>query len=82
MKEQRLPWLLAAGLMLVSAVAAAWSTYLYWLPCRGSMLEGTLLQPTAGDGRTYEEYEKLDPAMTLRMPPRAAEADPSAVTPR
>lgn len=67
MKEQRLPWLLAAGLMLVSAVAAAWSTYLYWLPCRGSMLEGTLLQPFSGDGRTYEEYEKLDPAVKAAM---------------
>jgi hypothetical protein len=39
-KEQRWPWLLTAGLMLASAVAAAWSTYLYWLPCRGSMLSG------------------------------------------
>jgi hypothetical protein len=66
-KEQRWPWLLAAGLMLVSAVAAAWSTYLYWLPCRGSMLEGTLLQPSWGDGRTYEEYEKLDPAVKAAM---------------
>jgi hypothetical protein len=58
-KEQRWPWLLAAGLMLVSAVAAAWSTYLYWLPCRGSMLEGTLLQPFSGDGRTYVEWSAL-----------------------
>jgi hypothetical protein len=66
-KEQRWPWLLAAGLMLVSAVAAAWSTYLYWLPCRGSMLEGTLLRPTAGDRRTYEEYEKLGPAVKAAM---------------
>ena len=53
--------------MLASAVAAAWSTYLYWLPCRGTMLEGTLLQPFSGDGRTYEEYEKLDPAIKASM---------------
>ena len=59
--------MLAAGLMLASAVAAAWSTYLYWLPCRGTMLEGTLLQPFSGDGRTYEEYEKLDPAVKASM---------------
>jgi hypothetical protein len=71
-KEQRWPWLLAAGLMLTSAVAAAWSTYLYWLPCRGTMLEGTLIQPHQGDGRTYEEYEKLDPAVKAAM--RACEA--------
>jgi hypothetical protein len=66
-KEQRWPWLLGAGLMLASAVAAAWSTYLYWLPCRGTMLEGTLLQPFSGDGRTYEEYEKLAPAVKASM---------------
>jgi hypothetical protein len=71
-KEQRWPWLLAAGLMLTSAVAAAWSTYLYWLPCRGSMLEGTLIHPSSGDGRSYEEYTKLDPAIKAAM--RACEA--------
>ena len=41
--------------------------YLYWLPCRGTMLEGTLIQPFSGDGRTYEEYEKLDPAVKASM---------------
>jgi hypothetical protein len=53
--------------MLASAAAAAWSTYLYWLPCRGSMLEGTLIHPFSGDGRSYEEYEKLDPAIKASM---------------
>ena len=53
--------------MLVAAAATGRSTYLYWLPCRGSMLEGTLLQPFSGDGRTYEEYEKLDPAVKAAM---------------
>ena len=48
-------------------MAAAWSTYLYWLPCRGSMLEGTLIQPYTNDGRSYEEYEKLDPAVKASM---------------
>jgi hypothetical protein len=71
-KEQRWPWLLAAGLMLAAAVAAARSTYLYWLPCRGSMLEGTLIHPSSGDGRTYEEFTKLDPAVKAAM--RACEA--------
>jgi peptidoglycan/LPS O-acetylase OafA/YrhL len=66
-KEQRWPWLLTAALMLASAGAAAWSTYLYWLPCRGTMLEGTIIQPFSGDGRTYEEYEKLDPAVKASM---------------
>jgi hypothetical protein len=53
--------------MVASAVAAAWSTYLYWLPCRGTMLEGTLLKPFSGDARTYEEYEKLDPSVKASM---------------
>jgi hypothetical protein len=66
-KEQRWPWLLAAGLMLTSAVAAAWSTYLYWLPCQGSMLEGTLIHPYTDDGGSYEEFEKLDPAVKARL---------------
>jgi hypothetical protein len=66
-REQRWPWLLTAALMLGSAVAAGWSTYLYWLPCRGTMLEGTIIQPFSGDGGTYEEYERLDPAVKVSM---------------
>jgi uncharacterized membrane protein len=65
--EQRWPWLLTSALMLASAAAAARSTYLYWLPCRGTMLEGTIIQPHVGDGRSYEEYEKLDPAVKASM---------------
>jgi hypothetical protein len=42
-REQRWQWLLTAGLMLASAVAAGWSTYLHWLPCRGSMLRGSII---------------------------------------
>jgi hypothetical protein len=29
--------------MLAAAAAAAWSTYLHWLPCRGSMLRGSVV---------------------------------------
>ena len=36
------------------------------------MLEGTLIRPSSGDGRTYEEYTKLDPAIKAAM--RACEA--------
>jgi hypothetical protein len=41
-KEQRWPWLVTAGLMLAAASATGRSTYLYWLPCRGSMLRGII----------------------------------------
>jgi hypothetical protein len=30
--------------MLAAAAAFAWSTYLHWLPCRGSMLLGSIIQ--------------------------------------
>src|SRR5829696_6673240 len=63
---------MAAGLMLASAAGAAWSTYLYWLPCRGTMLKGTILDPYTDDGGSYEEYEKLDPAVKAAM--RACDA--------
>jgi hypothetical protein len=41
--ERRWPWLLAAAVMLASAVAAGWSTYLHWLPCQGNMLSGSII---------------------------------------
>jgi hypothetical protein len=66
-KEQRGLWLRTVALMLLSAVAAGWSTYLHWLPCRGTMLEGTIIHPRVGDGRSYEEFEKLDPAVKATL---------------
>jgi hypothetical protein len=41
--------------MLASAVAAGWSTYLYWLPCRGSMLSGSII---------YRYYDHVGPAFS------------------
>jgi len=42
-KDQRWPWLVTAGLMLAAAAATGRSSYLYWLPCRGSMLRGSVI---------------------------------------
>ena len=56
MREQRWPWLLTAGLMLAAAAAAGWSTYLHWLPCRGSMLRGSIIQ---GDDYVGGEFSDL-----------------------
>jgi hypothetical protein len=42
-REERWLWLRTAALMLASAVAAGWSTYLHWLPCRGSMLRASIV---------------------------------------
>jgi hypothetical protein len=55
-REQRWPWLLTAGLMLASAAAFAWSTYLHWLPCRGSMLLGSIIQ---GDDSVGDRFSDL-----------------------
>jgi hypothetical protein len=63
-REQRWPWLLTAGLMLASAAAAAWSTYLYWLPCRG---EGTIIHPTDDDGGSYEDIGRFAFAFDTKM---------------
>lgn len=54
-REQRWPWLLTAALMLASAVAAGWSTYLYWLPCRGSMLSGSIIDGYAYVGADFSD---------------------------
>jgi hypothetical protein len=47
-REQRWPWLLTAGLMLAAAAATGRSTYLYWLPCRGSMLSSIIRRSVQG----------------------------------
>jgi hypothetical protein len=52
-REQRWPWLLTAGLMLAAAAATGWSTYLYWLPCRGSMLKGSIINYYVDVGRKF-----------------------------
>lgn len=43
--SRRWPWLLSALLLSAAAVTAAVATYLFWLPCRGSMLQGSSLLP-------------------------------------
>ena len=50
-REQRWPWLVTAGLMLAAAAATGRSTYLYWLPCRGSMLRGSIINHYVNVGR-------------------------------
>lgn len=50
MLERRWPALVSAALLLTSGVVAGIVTYLWWLPCRGTMLVGTLWElPGAGD---------------------------------
>ena len=41
--------------MLASAVAFARSTYLHWLPCRGSMLLGSIIQGDDSVGGKFSD---------------------------
>lgn len=55
----RVAWLVSAALLLCAGVTAGCATYLTWLPCRGSMLVGTMLE--SGDGDVPPGcYERMD----------------------
>ncbi len=41
--SRRWPWLMSAVFLLVAGGTAGVATYLFWLPCRGSMLDGSIL---------------------------------------
>lgn len=45
MNGRRVAWLASAVLLLCSGLATAWATSLWWLPCRGVVLAGTILSP-------------------------------------
>lgn len=44
MRERRWPWAVTSVLLLLAAGAAAWSTYLHWLPCKGAFFSSSLLR--------------------------------------
>jgi hypothetical protein len=69
-REQRWPWLLTAGLMLAAAAATARSTYLYWLPCKGSMLRGSLINYYVDIGHKFSPACKqaMDGDVALVVP--------------
>lgn len=65
MRERRLPWVVASVLLLASAGAAAWSTYLHWTPCRGALLSYSVLegyQQGPGPGFSDECLRWMDSA--------------------
>jgi hypothetical protein len=67
---QRWPWLLTAGLMLAAAAATGRSTYLYWLPCRGSMLRGSFINYYVDVGRKFSPgcKQAMDGDVALVVP--------------
>jgi hypothetical protein len=56
--------------MLVAAAATGRSTYLYWLPCRGSMLKGSVLNYYVEVGRKFSPACKqvMDGDVALIVP--------------
>ena len=56
--------------MLVAAAATGWSTYLYWLPCRGSMLRGSVINYYVEVGRKFSPACKqaMDGDVALVVP--------------
>lgn len=78
-REQRWPWLLAATLMLAAAAATVWSTYLHWLPCRGSMFSGSILNGYAyGPDFSDACLRRMDTGLPFPYPPEPAEQTPWA----
>lgn len=79
MRSRRWPWLLAAALMVVAAAAVAGAVYLHWLPCRGTMLSGSLLRGYAY-GPDFAEacLRRMDTGLPFPYPPEPAEVTPWA----
>lgn len=58
--RQRWPWLVGALLLGLAAMATVLSAWLYWLPCRGSMLEETLLDLRPGTSFSDACLRRMD----------------------
>lgn len=69
----RWPWWAAAVLLAAAAVATARSVQLHWLPCRGSMLDGTVLAPGREPGFTDACLRRMDTGLPFPHPPEPAE---------
>lgn len=61
-------------MMLAAAAAAAWSTYLHWLPCRGAMLSASILHGYAyGPDFSDACLRRMDTGTPIPFPPEPAE---------
>jgi hypothetical protein len=62
------PWLVSAALLLAAAVAAAGAVYQYWLPCRGSMLAGTVFDRSYGSSFSDACLHQMDSGLPFPLP--------------
>lgn len=79
MPSRRWPWVVTSVLLMASAVAAAWSTYLYWLPCRGTLLNGSVLRGFRyGPDFSDACLRRMDGGLPFHYPPELSEQTPWA----
>ena len=72
--NRRGAWWGAAALLLAAALAAAGAVHLHWLPCRGSMLSGSLLHGYAyGPDFSDACLQTMDDGFSFLYPPGADE---------
>lgn len=72
--------MLGATLLLASGAAAAWSTYLHWLPCRGRMLSGSILRGYQYDPDFSDAcLRRMDGGTPFPFPPEPSETTPWAI---
>ncbi len=66
--SRRWPWLVSAVLLLVAGGTAGVATYLFWLPCRGSMLDGSLFGPRGDIAFSDACLERMDSGTPFPYP--------------
>ncbi len=76
--QPRWPWIAAGFLLLASAALAAASVYLLWLPCQGSMLDGTPFGPREAQELAEGCSRRMDEGFPLAFFPEDVGLTPSA----
>ncbi len=71
--QPRWPWFAAGVLLFASAALTAVSVHLHWIPCRGSMLDGTVFGPTVTAEFTTACLSRMDTGLPFPYPPEIAE---------
>ncbi|MGV8845889.1 hypothetical protein [Tessaracoccus sp.] len=76
--QPRWPWIAAGFLLLASSALAAASIYLLWLPCQGSMLDGTMFGPQEVQEIAEGCSQRMDEGLPLAYFPEDVGRTPSA----
>ena len=80
MDQARRPWVLASALLLLGALSGAGAVYVHWLPCRGSMLSGSVLHGYAyGPDFSESCLRAMDAGFSLVWPSGAKRWDAESV---